>query len=101
MSFKPFFIHINRSAHWNGPWHPRKDPRGHTLYITPVDGDESKCVLRIATCSKNDQFCRATGRTVAQASEPHVLLKRDILYFLKQQDVWGGPQDINILKGFL
>ena len=72
MSFKPFFIHINPNQ--PGVLHGRK-LRAVTVRVSPSE-DAMACDVQVAMFSKNDQFVKDTGRTIAMASMKHPVNKR-------------------------
>lgn len=73
MSFKPFFIHINPNQ--PGVLHGRK-LRAVTVRVSPNMEDAMGCNVQVAMCSKNDQFVKDIGRTIASASMSHAVNKR-------------------------
>lgn len=74
---KPFFVHINnkRPGNYRG-----NTPRGATILVSPKDDHQVE--VRVAYCSKQDQFEKAIGRAVAAASESQVINKRMVPKFV-------------------
>lgn len=69
MGFKPFYVHIN-----HGPGKlPSKWARGATVLVSPDPQDGRSCVLQVAVCSRDDQFCRATGRAQAAKEQKYTI----------------------------
>lgn len=71
LDFKPFFIH-EQFQKWE-----RAVCNGITFYVKPSE-EEGMVEIRIAQCSRKDQYCKATGRAVAQAAEHMLVPVREV-----------------------
>jgi hypothetical protein len=80
MSFKPFFVHINR-----GPGSIYSKLRGATVYVAPSENPR-ECQVQITFCSRKDAFCKKTGRSFAQKAPVAVINIRKLATFLAGVD---------------
>lgn len=51
-----------------------KEFKAATVYARQVDKEPEAWLLRIARCSKEDNYCRKTGRTIAKRNNRETLV---------------------------
>ena len=82
MSFKPFYVHINR-----GPGKRYSKLRGATVLVSPAKDKTNRFVtVQVTYCSKRDQFCKKTGRSQAEQAPAEVINVRKLATFLADVD---------------